>query len=543
MKKSTNPFIYLPLILAIALAVGVYLGRQMVVGNASQMVAFQSNGFKEGDKLQQVINFIKSDYVDTVQEKMIVEETINEILQNLDPHSYYIPTRQYAQMNDPLEGNFDGIGIEFRIQEDTVIVVRAIGGGPSEKLGIQSGDRIVAVNQEDITGKEINNQKVVKLLKGPKGTEVNVTVRRNGMEELIDFKITRDQIPLNSVDASFLLDGDVGYIKVIRFARTTYDEFQEAVAQLEELGMNKLIIDLRNNSGGYMKSAIDMADEFLAKGKLIVYTKGKARDRKSFYATSKGHLEELPVAVLINEGSASASEILAGALQDNDRGMIIGRRSFGKGLVQEGVQWPDGSAIRLTVARYYTPTGRSIQKPYDSGLDAYNNEAYDRYTNGELINSDSIDFPDSLKYYTDKGKLLFGGGGIMPDIFVPLDTQDISDYFMRLNMQGMFYNFGFKYADQHREELLNGFSETEFINNFNIEESLLSEFYSHSKSKGIEFKKIGAERSKHIIQNRIKAAIGRNVWGDNAFYRIINVEDAVIQKTLRSFASEQLSFQ
>jgi len=540
MKKASNPFIYLPLILAIALAVGVYLGKQMAVGSSSQL-GFEGNNYKEGDKLQQVINFIKSDYVDTVQERIIVEETINEILQNLDPHSYYIPKRQYSQMNDPLEGNFDGIGIEFRIQEDTVVVVRAIGGGPSEKLGIQSGDRIVQVNEDDITGSKISNQKVVKLLKGPKGTEVSVKVQRNGLGELIEFNITRDKIPLHSVDAAFMLNTEVGYVKVIRFARTTYDEFIESVESLKEKGMKRLVLDLRNNSGGYMKSAIDIADEFLEKGKLVVYTKGKAREQKSFYATSRGQLENLSVAILINEGSASASEILAGALQDNDRGVIIGRRSFGKGLVQEGVQWPDGSAIRLTVARYYTPTGRSIQKPYENGLDAYNQEAYDRYLNGELISTDSIDFPDSLKYYTEKGKLLFGGGGIMPDVFVPLDTLDISTYFMRLNMQGMFYNYGFLYADQHRDQLEEMYSATDFVDRFKIDQLLLEDFYTHATSKGIEFKQKGAAKSTNIIQNRIKAAIGRNIWGDNVFYEIINEEDLVIQRTLKELTERQLS--
>lgn len=540
MKKASNPFIYLPLILAISLAVGVYLGRQMVIGTSTQL-GFEANDYDEGDKLKQVINFIKSDYVDTVQEQIIVENTINEILQNLDPHSYYIPKRQYNQMNDPLEGNFDGIGIEFRIQEDTVVVVRAIGGGPSEKLGIQSGDRIIQVNDENITGSEISNQKVVKLLKGPKGTEVSIKVRRNGHDELIDFKITRDKIPLHSVDATFMLDAEVGYIKVIRFARTTYDEFVDAIALLEDKGMKKLVLDLRNNSGGYMKSAIDMADEFLEKDKLVVYTKGKARDRKSFYATSRGQLENLSVAILINEGSASASEILAGALQDNDRGVIIGRRSFGKGLVQEGVQWPDGSAIRLTVARYYTPTGRSIQKPYDNGLDAYNQEAFDRYLNGELINTDSIDFPDSLKFYTEKGKLLFGGGGIMPDVFVPLDTQDISAYFMRLNMQGLFYNFGFMYADQNRDQLEEKYTAEAFVETFRIDHSLLGDFYEFATSKGVEYNSKGAEKSKHIIQNRIKAAVGRNLWGDNVFYEIINKDDILIQRTLEELTPSQLS--
>ena len=535
--NSNRILIALPLIVAIALASGVYLGKRMTASQDSFF--FSKAEFSQNDKLQQVINYIKSDYVDSIRSQQIVEETISEILQNLDPHSYYIPVQDYNQVNDPLEGNFEGIGIEFRIQEDTVTVVQALGGGPSEKLGVMAGDRIVNVDGENITGEKINNSKVIKLLKGPKGTTVNIKVKRKGKKELIDFAIQRDEIPVYSVVADYMVNEKVGYVKVLRFARNTYEEFMSAVTNLERKGMEKLIVDLRNNTGGYMKSAIDMADEFLPKGKLIVYTEGKAREKREYYASSRGDLENTEVTILINEGSASASEILAGALQDNDIGHIIGRRSFGKGLVQEGMQWPDGSAVRLTVARYYTPTGRSIQKSYENGLDEYNREAYDRYNTGELLSSDSINFPDSLKYYTEKGKLLYGGGGIMPDVFVPIDTSGTSYYFGSLNYQGMFYQFGFYYVDNNRKKLNRKFTEDNFINEFEISEGILKEFYDFAEEKGVKYDEAGARESLAIIKNRIKATIGRNLYGDRVFYQIVNEQDNVMQKALKKFKDEE----
>lgn len=534
-----NKFVVaLPLVVAIALAAGIYIGKMINMPNTT--LVFNSDDFSEDDKLHQVMDYIKSDYVDTIKEQIIVEETINEILQNLDPHSYYIPKRKYSQVNDPLEGNFEGIGVEFRIQDDTVIVVQPVGGGPSEQLGIRAGDRIVEVEGASIAGIGIENSDVVKKLKGPKGTIVNVGIKRRGEKDLIDFAITRDEIPYYSVDAQYMLNEKVGYIKVIRFALTTYDEFMEAVDKLQKKGMEKLVLDLRNNTGGYMKSAIDMSDEFLSKGKLIVYTKGKARDKRDYYATSKGDLENTEVSILINEGSASASEILAGALQDNDQGFIIGRRSFGKGLVQEGMQWPDGSAIRLTVARYFTPTGRSIQKSYEEGLEAYNNESFERYERGELLSLDSIDFPDSLKFYTDKGKLLYGGGGIMPDYFIPLDTTNTSIYFGKLNYQGIFYQYGFQYVDEHREELINKYDAESFVKNFVVTESILKKLYDFAEKSKIPFEAEGAKISEALIASRLKATIGRNVWGDDVFYQIVNEDDKVVMKALELMTSEAL---
>lgn len=536
--KSTKIFALLPIIVAIALASGVYLGKRMSLSD--EQFLFSEAEFSQDDKLQQIISYIKSDYVDSVRSQEIVEETIGEILQNLDPHSYYIPKQSYHEMNDPLEGEFEGIGIEFRIQEDTITVVQALAGGPSEELGIIAGDRIIEVDGENVTGETINNSRVVKLLKGPKGTEVNVLIRRKGAKKPINFAIRRDKIPVYSVEAEYMINETTGYVKVLRFAKDTHEEFMQAMRKLKGEGMTKLVLDLRNNTGGFMKSAIDMCDEFLPKGKLIVYTEGKARSKREYFATSKGELENIKVTILINENSASASEILAGALQDNDVGYIVGRRSFGKGLVQEGMQWPDGSAVRLTVARYYTPTGRSIQKSYENGLENYNNESYERYNNGELLSQDSIDFPDSLKYITAGGKVVYGGGGIMPDVFVPLDTTGTSYYLGNLNYQGIFFQFGFQYVDEHRKKLTAKYTAESFVTDFKVDTKLLEEMYSFAESKGIERDEKGAKIAEETIKNRLKASIGRNLFRDKVFYQILNEDDIVVKKAVDLLQQEVL---
>lgn len=527
-----NLFILLPMIVALSLVAGLYFGKNMSRQRVSNDLFFAENDFTLSDKLREVIQYIESDYVDTIKEEMLVEGAINELLQNLDPHSFYIPKEQYAAVNDPLEGNFEGIGIEFRIQKDTVVVVQPIGGGPSEKVGIRAGDRIVAVEGENITGKKLNNQLVIDLLKGPKGTEVSMKVKRHGEDDLIKFTVVRDEIPLHSVETSYMVD-QVGYIKIIRFSKTTYDEFMNAAEHLKAKGMKALIVDLRNNGGGYLLSATKIADEFLKDGKLIVYTEGKSRERQEFYASSDGILENMEVAILINEGSASASEILAGAIQDNDRGEIIGRRSFGKGLVQEGIQWPDGSAMRLTVARYYTPVGRSIQKPFDDGLQAYKSEAYERFEQGELFSPDSIHFIDSLRYITNGGDTVYGGGGIMPDIFIPIDTEGTTHYFGRLNYSGLFYLYGFYYVDMHRDQLKSEFNEETYLRNFSLDQATLSDFYSYAEKKGIEYDRESAEASLDLIKKMLKATIGRNLWGETIFYQVINQKDSTFQRAIQ----------
>lgn len=532
MKNNRSVYVVVPVIVAVFMIIGVYLGRELG-RQQGRALLFQRENFNENDKLQQILSFIKSDYVDTVREKMILEETIQELLQNLDPHSYYIPGSQFSEMNDPLEGNFEGIGVEFRLVEDTVVIIQPLGGGPSEKVGIMAGDRIVKVDGEDITGPKIGNQDVIKRLKGPKDTKVKVEVIRKTEREPLEFTIVRDQIPFNSLEAAYMIDENTAYIKIVRFAKTTYDEFQKASKELKAQGMEDMILDLRNNTGGLMKAAIELADEFLPKGDLIVYTEGKSRDRTDYYATSRGRLEDIELAILINEGSASASEILAGAIQDNDRGVIVGRRSFGKGLVQESVQWPDGSAVRLTVARYYTPSGRSIQKPYDEGLDKYNEEAYQRYLNGEMFSKDSIDFPDSLKYYTSSGKVVYGGGGITPDLFIGLDTSDYNDTYRRLNYQGIFYQFGFEYVDKNREALNKRYKEDNFAESFQVDDSLLKEFYEYAEGLGFEDirQKLEGE-SLSLSKNRIKSSIARNYAGDNQFYKILNSKDKMVEASL-----------
>lgn len=532
MKNKKTLFIILPIIMSIFMIVGVYLGRELG-RQQGRALLFQHNQFNENDKLYQVLSFIKSDYVDTVKESLILEETIQELLQNLDPHSYYIPGSQFNAMNDPLEGNFEGIGVEFRIVEDTVVIIQPLGGGPSEKVGILAGDRIVAVDGESITGPDFGNQEVIKRLKGPKDTKVKVSIVRKTEKKPLDFTIVRDKIPFNSIETAYMLDENTAYIKIARFAKTTYEEFLSASSLLRSEGMEDMILDLRNNTGGLMKASIDLADEFLPKGSLIVYTEGKSRQRTDYYATSRGTLEDIELAIIINEGSASASEILAGAIQDNDRGLIVGRRSFGKGLVQESVQWPDGSAIRLTVARYYTPSGRSIQKSYEEGLDKYNEESYQRYVNGELFSKDSIDFPDSLKYYTTKGKVVYGGGGITPDLFIGLDTSNVTNMFRRLNYQGIFYQFGFDYVDKNRDNLSQKFSEDSFSEGFVVNDNLLKEFYAYAEGMGFEKVREGLEgESLALSKNRIKSSIARNFAGDNAYYKILNTEDQMIEKTL-----------
>lgn len=540
MKNKYAIYVWMPLLIAVFLAIGIYLGKEMASQPNAAVMFPRQQTLTENDKIHQVIEYIKSDYVDTVMEKDIVEETINEILQNLDPHSYYIPKQDYHAVNDPLEGNFEGIGIEFRIQEDTVTVVRALGGGPSEKLGIMAGDRIVQVEGEDITGNKIDNQKVIKLLKGPKGSTVNIKVKRKKEKKLLDFAIQRDEIPLYSLEADYMLTDQIGYIKISRFARDTYQEFMDAVKRLKKEGMQKLVLDLRNNGGGFLQSAIKIADEFLEEDQLIVYTEGKSRNRKNFYATSSGSLENAEVAILINENSASASEILAGALQDNDLGYIVGRRSFGKGLVQEGVQWPDGSAMRLTVARYYTPTGRSIQKSYEDGVSAYHSESYERYQSGELLSLDSIDFPDSLKYITEGGKVVYGGGGIMPDYFVPVDTSNTSVYFGKLNYQGIFYLYGFRYVDGKRKTLKSKYSEKSFVEQFALSDKDMQGLYDFAEEKGIDYDPEGAKTSEKLIRNRLKAVIGRNLFGDKVFYQIVNHMDETVEKAQKLLADSEL---
>src|SRR6056297_2813657 len=444
MKKV---WIVLPFLMAVAVAVGVYIGSDLSQMEKGSPI-FQRDHTSSTNKISQIINFVEQHYVDTVDKGNIIDKTIQEMLQQLDPHSYYISTEELRQYTEPLEGNFDGIGVEFTIQHDTVFVVTPLEGGPSEALGIMSGDRIVSVEGENIAGTGITNRDVIELLRGERGTKVNVEIKRRGFEDLLDFTITRGKIPIYSVAVAYSVAPEIGYVKVTRFAKTTHEEFMQGVEGLRQQGIEKLIIDLRGNGGGYLNTAIAICEEILPLGSLIVYTEGKAQPRKTYHATRSGSLTEIPVVIMIDQGSASASEILSGAVQDNDRGVIIGRRSFGKGLVQEHYEFPDSSAIRLTVARYYTPAGRSIQRPYGEGID-YAAEVYDRYETGELYDSTKIEYPDSLIYHTDAGRVVYGGGGIVPDVYVPIDTVGGSDYLTQLSYRGIINDFAFDYADEN----------------------------------------------------------------------------------------------
>lgn len=483
-------------------------------------------------KFDEVMYYVNSAYVDTVSWPKLEEEAIVAMMEELDPHSQYISLEEFNAVNDPLLGSFEGIGVQFRIVDDTVAIINTIKGGPSERVGIMAGDRIVRVNDSLIAGVKMQNDSVIRLLKGPKGTKVRVKNYRRGVEGLLDFTITRDVIPTYSVDIAYMLDDSTGYIKLSKFSATTYKEFMDAVKKLQNEGMQKLVFDLRGNTGGYLSAAVDIADEFLPKGTLVVFTEGKSRPRQTFKARRKGKLENMPVAVLIDGESASASEIVAGALQDNDRGTIVGRRSFGKGLVQEQIMLSDNSAIRLTVARYHTPTGRCIQKPFDGNKEDYLMESYDRYENGEMYSVDSIHFADSLKYTTPKGRTVYGGGGIMPDVYVPLVDDSTEYYFNRIVNLGILYQYAFEYCDQHRKELARYKTVEEFGRSFHVTDAMFTSLTKQAEEKGIK----GNETQKQVARKEcdvlLKAYIARDLFDDEGFYPIYRPMDDILQKAL-----------
>jgi carboxyl-terminal processing protease len=512
---------YLPIFFAIVLIAGILIGNRLTPVSTGNPDLFHLNT-KKYDKLSDMVNFIVQEYVDTVDKDQLTVDGINGILKDLDPHSQYISAEDFHEVTDPLLGNFEGIGIQFRIENDSIIVIQTIPGGPSEKSGLLAGDRIVKIDDTLVAGVKFSDMDAMKKLKGKKGSKVKVSVFRRGLSNLLDFSITRGVIPTYSIDVAFMPSESVGYIKLSKFSATTYDEFKKAVTDLKEKGMNKLILDLRDNAGGYLQAAIDVSDEFLPKDKLIVYTEGKSQPRESFYATAKGNLESNDILILIDEGSASASEIVAGAIQDNDRGQIVGRRSFGKGLVQRQLDFPDGSALRLTVARYYTPTGRCIQKPYTrgDGFEEYYNESYHRFMNGEFEEADSIHFNDSLKYITPGGKVLYGGGGIMPDIFIPVDKESRLIYYNKLLQSGLIFRFAFEYTDRHRNEFQKYQGFDDFNKQFFITSVLLEEFIAYAGKNGVAQDDEGLEYAKSKISTLLKAYISRNLYDDNGFYPI-----------------------
>ena len=523
-------YIYLPIIFALVLILGILIGGTFSLKNASGVAAGGNNQYT---KIDEILRYVHDQYVDTIKTNELVDKTITSMLQNLDPHSAYITADELASMNEPLQGNFEGIGVEFNIVDDTIRVIAAIPGGPSEAVGVQAGDKIIKVDGKAVAGIKISNKKVMENLKGKGGTKVKVTMMRRGRPGLLDFTITRGTIPIYSIDVAYMVDPKIGYIKISRFGATTYDEYLEAFTKLQAQGMEKLIIDLRGNGGGFLNTAVDIADEFLKDGKGIVYTVGKSRPKREYNATGKGSFENGKLSVLIDDGSASASEILAGALQDNDRATIIGRRSFGKGLVQEQSELMDGSAIRLTIARYYTPTGRCIQKPYSDGVEAYYEEENNRYANGELENADSIKVNDSIKFTTPSGKVVYGGGGIMPDVFVGLDTAGRSLYLTEVLFTGTVNDFAFEYSDKQRAKLKEFKTIDSFNKSFMITPAILNEFIVYAEKNKIKRNVKEIERSAGILKNQLKALIARNIFSGEGFYQVIQTQDNVLKKAIQ----------
>jgi carboxyl-terminal processing protease len=526
--------IYLPLIVAAAVVCGILIGRFYAGLQAENKFII----IPKANKLDNVLNYIEDDYVDEISREQIVESTIPKILEDLDPHSQYIPAKDLQEVNEPLEGNFSGIGIQFNMLDDTLVVIQVIANGPSEKVGILPGDRIIKVDGVHVAGKKMPSDSIVSRLRGPKGTEVSVELLRRSVKDMLVFDIIRDNIPLYSVDIGYIIKKNIGYIHLNKFSRTTTDEFNNTMNDLRTKGMKKLILDLRENGGGYMDAAINIADQFLANEELIVFTQGKSRSREEYRSEKGGIATDIELAILIDEGSASASEILAGAIQDNDRGMIIGRRSFGKGLVQEQKTFADGSAVRLTIARYYTPTGRCIQKPYTAGFDNYYNDLNMRYLNGEMETPDSIKFSDSLKFTTPGGKIVYGGGGIMPDIFVPLDTTGFSDYYIEVRNKGILYRFALDYSDANRQELSKLKTPRDFVMNLN-RAGILRKFVAYAAKNGIREKAGDIKISSDLLNSQLMAYIARNFLDNNGFYPIIQNVDNTLMKAVGILENEK----
>ncbi len=480
-------------------------------------------------KIETLLRYIDRYYVDTVNIDAITEKIINSTLEDLDPHSVYIPKSEVQQANEPLTGNFDGIGVQFNILNDTISVVATIIGGPSEKLGILAGDKIIKVDGENVAGVAIKNEGVMKRLRGKKGTKVTVSIQRRGQKKLIDYTIVRDKIPIFSVDASYMIDAQTGYIKLSRFANTTMKEIREKLDTLRQNGMKHLVLDLTGNSGGYLHIANQLADEFLSDRKMIVYTEGTHFPKTENFATKYGSFEKGNLIIMIDAGSASASEIVSGAVQDWDRGLIVGRRSFGKGLVQKPYEFPDTSVVRLTIQRYYTPVGRSIQKPYQD----YKNDFMHRFEHGELFSQDSIKLPDSLKYETKNGRTVYGGGGIMPDVFVPLDTSMNSMYYTDLLRKGVFNTFSLNYLDDHRKELTAKYKTmVDFKSNFMITDAFYNEFLENAKKQGVERNEAGIKTSEKLIKTLLKAYICRGMFNTDGFFYIANDLNPIYLKSV-----------
>jgi carboxyl-terminal processing protease len=508
------------------------------IGTLGMLLLLVSAGHAQGDtqaqKFSTLLNYINRLYVEPTDTEALVEAAIVAMLEEMDPHSVYIPAEELKEADEPLNGNFEGVGIQFNIFKDTIMVVNPIPGGPSEKLGIMAGDRIIRVDGEVVAGIGVTNNDVQKLLKGPKGTVVRVSIQRGKDTELLEYEIVRDQIPIYSIDAAYMVNNRTGYIKINRFAKTTMEELHAALDTLKSQGMKDLILDLQGNGGGMLRTAEEMLDEFLSGEKLMVYTEGRSFPKEEKHASVRGRFEKGRLVVLIDEGSASASEIVSGGIQDWDRGLIVGRRSFGKGLVQRPVYLPDGSAVRLTVQKYYTPSGRCIQKPYEDGVDAYRMERFDRYSQGELFSIDSLETPDSLRFFTRiQNRPVYGGGGILPDVFVPVDTTDNSEYFSRILRKGLDNRWALSYVDSLRATLLERYpTPAAFLSGFQLTQVELDRFIAFVDSEEVPFVAEDWAQSKDAISLRLKAMIGRNIHTPEVFYQAIAPLNEALQRAI-----------
>lgn len=517
--------ILLPLLLAVGVGCGIFIGRY---------VTTRSLTAKE-EKLRMVLRLIQSDYVDALDMDSLIESTFPDLLMSLDPHSAYIPAEELQAVNDDLSGSFSGVGVSFQIINDTVQVIEVVPGGPAEKVGILAGDRIIKADTINLTGKDISTQDVFKTLRGEKGSTVVLTIKRYGQKKDVIYDVVRGDIPVNSVDVSYMLSDDTGYVKVTKFSRNTYMEFFNALNDLKQQGAEAFVIDLRGNSGGFMDQAIFMANEFLPPGRLIVYTRGRKMENEYMaMSDGRGHFQNSPIVVLTNEASASASEIFAGAIQDNDRGLILGRRTFGKGLVQNQTELPDSSAVRLTVARYYTPSGRSIQKEYErGGIEKYEMDIVDRYSHGEFYSADSIKLDKDKIFYTINGREVYGGGGIMPDIFIPEDTTGFTSYYMAVANQGLIQKYAISVSDKYREELKGDRSLKKLNELLPSDQVLLENFVAFAVTKGVPARWYYINKSRDLLVSQLRAMIARDVLGYPAFIELLNDNDNVVQNALQ----------
>ena len=539
MYKNSKHAILFPLILAVGIILGTllgqFVGRNRAESQLKQLIS--RTGLMTRNKIMQTCMLVEHQYVDSISMDSLSELVIPLMMKELDPHSVYIPAREMQAMNEPLEAQFDGIGVVFNAATDTVIVLNVVPNGPSAKAGIVAGDRIIEVNDTVVAGVKMPQNDIVKRLRGPRGSEVKLSLKRHGLEELVDVVVVRDAIPINSIESSFMITSDIGYVRLSQFARTSYIELLKSLIKLRKEGLKKLIFDLRGNSGGFMDQAIMIANDFLPEGKLIVYTEDRQKEQIKQYSNGQGTSTDLKLIILIDESSASSSEILAGAVQDNDRGVIVGRRSFGKGLVQNQLPYSDGSALRLTTARYFTPTGRSIQKPYEKGHgEDYELDMVNRYNNNEFFSADSIHFSDSLKFTTPKGRTVYGGGGIMPDYFIPLDTTDMTRYFMQVSGRNIIYRYTLDYADKHREALNKVETLADLTALLDADKGMFENFIRYAERQGVRPVRREIERSRKIITSQLRAYIGRNtaLEDDGFYYNIFPIDDEV-QRSIEIF--------